>query len=144
MPHAHRAFEASDFQDLSDSVILPSQYFGAMGGTGGLSSEQRLMFAVLVDAINILLGWNRMDTARKRRAFAEASQWVIMKGTNCPFSFDSVCDALNIESQMLRERLRAIEMGKHRNTERLGPGRLRLGELPRAQTITVNRVRHRC
>jgi len=44
-------------------VILPSQFFGAMGG-GGLCSEQRLMLAVLVDAINILQGWNSMGSAR--------------------------------------------------------------------------------
>jgi len=31
-------------------IMLPSQYFGAMGSSG-LSGEQRLMLAVLVDAI---------------------------------------------------------------------------------------------
>ena len=96
MEQAEHEIEATDSLGLSD-VILPSQFFGAMGG-GGLCSEQRLMLAVLVDAINILQGWNRMGRARKRRTFAEAAQWVIMKGTNYPFSFDSVCDALNIES----------------------------------------------
>jgi hypothetical protein len=75
-----RQIEGSDSLALS-GVILPSQFFGAMGG-GGLCSEQRLMLAVLVDAINRLQGWNRMGSARKRRAFAEAAQWVITKGTN--------------------------------------------------------------
>src|SRR3984893_13917173 len=100
MQHAGREMKTTDALALSD-VILPSQFFGAMGG-GGLCSEQRLMLAVLVDAINILQGWNRLGSARKRRAFAEASQWVITKGSHYPFTFDSVCDALGIDPEMLR------------------------------------------
>ena len=91
-------------------IILPAQYFGAMGTTG-LCSEQRLMLAVMVDAINILQGWQRLGSARKRRAFAEAAQWVNMRGTAYPFSFDSICDALNIDSEVLRQRLSALTMG---------------------------------
>ena len=45
-------------------IILPSQYFGAMGSTG-LSGEQRLMLAVLVDAINVLQRWRGGGSARK-------------------------------------------------------------------------------
>jgi hypothetical protein len=140
MQHSQREIEGSDSLALSD-VILPSQFFGAMGG-GGLCSEQRLMLAVLVDAINILQGWNRMGSARKRRAFAEAAQWVITKGTNYPFSFDSVCDALGIDSEVLRDRLSGLAMG-HGATDRLGAGRLRLKESSRAQHMTANRVRRR-
>jgi hypothetical protein len=140
MEHAQREIETSDSLGLTD-VILPSQFFGAMGG-GGLCSEQRLMLAVLVDAINILQGWNRMGSARKRRAFAEAAQWVTMKGTNYPFSFDSVCDALNIDSEMLRQRLGGLARG-HGAVDRLRTGRLRLKESSRAQQMTANRVRPR-
>jgi hypothetical protein len=140
MQHAEREIEGSDSLVLSD-VILPSQFFGAMGG-GGLCSEQRLMLAVLVDAINLLQGWNRMGSARKRRAFAEAAQWVITKGTHYPFSFDSVCDALGIDSEVLRERLSGLAMG-HGVTDRLSAGRLRLKESSRAQHMTANRVRRR-
>jgi hypothetical protein len=135
MPYVEREIEGSDPLALSD-VILPSQFFGAM------CSEQRLMLAVLVDAINILQGWNRMGSARKRRAFSEAAQWIITKGTNYPFSFDSVCDALGIDSEVLRERLSGLALG-HGATDRLGAGRLRLKESSRAQHMTANRVRHR-
>ena len=122
-------------------VILPSQYFSAMGG-GGLCSEQRLMLAVLVDAINILQGWSRMGSARKRRAFAEAGQWVNTRGTSYPFSFDSVCDALGIDPEILRGRLSGLSIGRGA-PDRLGAGRLRLKESSRAQHMTANRVRRR-
>ena len=122
-------------------IILPSQYFGAMG-TNGLCSEQRLMLAVLVDAINILQGWHRLGSARKRRAFAEAGQWVNTRGTGYPFAFDSICDALGIDSEVLRERLSALTLG-HGASARLGSSRLRLKESSRAQHMTANRVRRR-
>jgi hypothetical protein len=112
-----------------------------MGG-GGLCSEQRLMLAVLVDAINILQGWNRVGSARKRRAFAEAAQWVITKGTHYPFSFDSICDALGIDPEVLRARLGGLALG-HASSAGLGAGRLRLKESSRAQHMTANRVRRR-
>ena len=122
-------------------VILPAQYFGALGSVG-LSSEQRLMLAVLVDAINVLQGWHGVGSARKRHAFAEAAQWVNTPGTHYPFSFDSVCDALEMDPDALRSRLRGLAMGLANNARR-SMGRLRLKELSRAQRMSTNRTRRR-
>ena len=132
--------EATDTLSQMD-VILPAQYFGALGNVG-LSSEQRLMLAVLVDAINVLQGWQRVGNARKRRAFAEAAQWVNTRGTNYPFSFDSVCDALAIDCDVLRARLHGLTMGLANTTSR-SMGRLRLKELSRTHHMTANRMRRR-
>ena len=103
MRQTEQGFDQTDVLGMTD-IILPAQYFGAMG-SGGLCSEQRLMLAVLVDAINILQGWHRLGSARKRRAFAEASQWINTPGVGYPFAFDSICDALGIDSESLRTRL---------------------------------------
>lgn len=132
--------EATDILSQMD-IILPAQYFGALGSVG-LSSEQRLMLAVLVDAINVLQGWQRAGSARKRQAFAEAAQWVNARGTNYPFSFDSVCDALEIDPDALRSRLRGLTMGMT-NSGRRSMGRLRLKELSRTQHMSANRIRRR-
>src|SRR5215469_1299944 len=88
-------------------IILPVQYFGSIGSVG-LSGEQRLMLAVLVDAINVLQSWKGAGSAHKRRNFAEAAQWVNSPGAGHPFSFDSVCDALDIDSELLRSRLSGL------------------------------------
>jgi len=132
--------EASDTLSQMD-IILPAQYFAALGSVG-LSSEQRLMLAVLVDAINVLQGWQRVGSARKRRAFAEAAQWVNTTGTHYPFSFDSVCDALEIDPEVLRSRLRGLTMGLA-SSARHPMGRLRLKELSRTQHMSANRLRRR-
>lgn len=139
MDQAKREMDDMDSVGFAD-IILPSQFYGTMG-TGALCSEQRLMLAVLVDAINLLRGWHRTASARKRRAFAEAGQWVGTRGTTYPFAFDSVCDALGIDSEVLRVRLGPLAIG-HGAADRMG-GRLRLKESSRAQHMTANRVRRR-
>jgi hypothetical protein len=136
MEHANREIEATG--KPSDGIILPSQYYSGLAG-GGLCSEGRLMLAVLVDAINILRGWNGLGGGRKRRVFGEAAHWVNLKGTQNPFSFDSVCEAVGIDSDMARERLRGLAVG-HAGIDRLG-ARLRLKEFGRSQRMTANRVR---
>ncbi len=100
MQDAQATLQTNDIQSQMD-IILPSQYFADLGSVG-LSGEQRLMLAVLVDAINVLYSWQGGGSARKRCNFAEAAQWVNTPGTSYPFSFDSVCDALEIDSGLLR------------------------------------------
>lgn len=119
-------------------VILRSQFF-EMVGVRSLSSEQRLMLAVLADAINILQDWRGAFSARKRRLFIEAARWVMARGSNVPFSFDNVCDALEISSEALRNRLSSMATGTADSPQPLA--RLRLKEAGRVQHMTVNRSR---
>jgi hypothetical protein len=141
MQDAQSAVQADDILSQMD-IILPSQYFGALGSVG-LSGEQRLMLAVLVDAINVLQSWQGGGSARKRRNFAEAAQWVNTRGASHPFSFDSVCDALEIDSELLRSRLRVLTVRPANSTRRPAIAHLRLKELSRNQHITANRLRRR-
>jgi len=120
----------------SHGAILPSQFYDLTGGHG-LSSEQRLMLAVLADAINMLLGG-----AGGRAMAAEAADWIFAANGGSPLSFDRVCEALSIDPAALRERLAPIRQGRH-VAARTMPSRLRLKESTRVQHLTVNRVRHR-
>ena len=139
MQNAQSTLPTNDILSQTD-IILPSQYFGAIG-SGGLSGEQRLMLAVLVDAINVLQSWQGGGSARKRRNFAEAAQWVNTRGTNYPFSFDSVCDALEIDPALVRSRLRVLTVRPANSTRRPALARLRLKELSRRQHMSANRLR---
>jgi len=122
-------------------VILRSQFFELVG-TRSLSSEQRLMLAVLADAINIVQDFHHCASARKRTAFDEAWAWIFSKSVACPLSFENVCDALGIDCDALRWRLQALVSGAS-PTARITPLRLRLKEASRMQRLTVNRVRRR-
>jgi hypothetical protein len=116
-------------------IILPSQYF-QLTGSRALSSEQRLMLAVLVDAVNIIHSCRGNGSVRKHALYSEAHEWVFTRGRSRPFSFENVCDGLAIEPEMLRRRLSDPKGG-------IEPLRLRLKESGRAHSVTLNRVRHR-
>ncbi len=129
--------EARPFPD----IILRSQFFELMG-TRSLSSEQRLMLAVLADAINIVQDSYHSASQRKRGPFMEAWSWIFARGVRCPLSFDSVCDALAIDAEALRNRIRSIASSDPALSH-YAPLRLRLKEASRVQRLTVNRVRRR-
>jgi hypothetical protein len=115
-------------------VLLPSQFFELVGSQT-FSSEQRLMLAVLADAINVL-GSADSSNLRKRDSFNEASSWVFSNGSTSPLSFDHVCNALGVDAESLRRRLSEL-VSEHGGSLL----RLRLKEASRMQRLTVSRVR---
>ena len=121
-------------------VILKSQFFDTIGKRS-LTSEQRLMLAVLADAINLVQDGCRSISPRKRSSFSEAKNWIFQSGVRCPLSFENVCDALAIDAEALRWRVALLISG---NPDAMpAPLRLRLKEASRVQRLTVNRVRRR-
>jgi hypothetical protein len=128
------AFEDDLVSPPRPDVLLPSQFFELVGART-FSSEQRLMLAVLADAINVL-GSTDSSNLRKRKCFNEARSWIFANGITSPLSFDHVCNALGVDAQSLRRRLSEL-VSKHGGTLL----RLRLKESSRMQCLTVNRVR---
>jgi hypothetical protein len=129
--------EASEVDLLSQlpDVILPSQFFESVGARA-FSSEQRLMLAVLIDAINVLGDSRISPNRRKRKSFNDASSWVFAESIRSPLSFDHVCEALSVDAEGLRRRLSAL-LSEHNGTSL----RLRLKGGGRMQCMTVKRVR---
>jgi hypothetical protein len=140
MNNAQRTRDGSEARPFPD-VILRSQFFESMG-THSLTSEQRLMLAVLADAINIIQDAHSSNIARKRASFTEAAEWIFTNGTACPLGFESVCDALGIDADALRWRVGML-ISAAPNAARIAPPRLRLKEASRVQRLTLNRVRRR-
>lgn len=128
------ASENDPLSPLPD-VILPSQFFELVGGAQTFSCEQRLLLAVLIDAINVLVDSRVSPNPRKRNSFDEASCWVFADGIPSPLSFRHVCDALSVDAESLRRRLSELL------SEQGGTGlRLRLKAGGRMQSMTINRV----
>jgi hypothetical protein len=126
-------------------VILPSQFFELVGAQT-LSSEQRLMLAILADAINIpreyRISLNRdmriSPNRDKRISFNETSSWIFANGITSSLSFDHVCEALGVDAESLRRRL-SESLSEPAGNQR----RLRLKEQGRRQGPSINRVRDR-
>ncbi len=122
-------------------VILKSQFFERMGRRV-LTSEQRLMLAVLADAINLVQEGAVSLSARKRNSFAEARNWIFQSGVPCPLAFENVCDGLGINPEALRWRIGALISGTPA-AARIARFHLRLKGASRVQCLTVNRIRRR-
>ena len=128
------AFDDGRLNTLPD-VLLPSQFFESVGAQT-FSCEQRLMLAVLADAINLLGSTDSLNL--RRRSYNEAWSWVFAKRITSSLSFDHVCDALGINAESLRRRLSEL-VSEHGGTLL----RLRLKQASRRQGPTINRVRRR-
>ena len=122
--------------------ILPSQYYDLSGGHR-LTGEQRLMLALLADAINVYQQGVQSRNTRKRLLFIDAERW-IMAGAKSrhAFSFDTVCDALGIHSGMLRRRMVAWKHELRRSAaSRVATPHLRLKITPRNKHLSHRRRR---
>ena len=80
-------------------VILRSQFF-EMVGTRSLSSEQRLMLAVLADAINVVQEFGGSTSLRKRNSFQRGLELVLHQG--------------RLMSAVVRERMRRARHRRRR------------------------------
>ena len=97
---------------LNDSgAILPSQYSDLVRRrTGGFEAERRLLWAVLDNAIDSYLANMHCATAKQRDEFEEVRAW-FRPLTGRPgrlFSFESICDLLEIDGRMLLKGLESI------------------------------------
>src|SRR5882724_6903216 len=110
-------------------AILPSQFYESVGAQT-FSSEQRLMLAVLADAINLLRSTDSSNL-RRRNFSNEAWSWVFGKGLTSSLSFDHICDALGVNAESLRRRLSEL-VSEHGGSLL----RLRLKEASRIQRLT--------
>lgn len=120
-------------------VILPCQYFDLSGGERQ-SGEQRLMFALLVDAINVYQRGMMSRAPRARRLSVDAELWMMARrAAGDALGFELVCDAVGIDPVLLRRRL--IEW-KHTVRRRRAPqSPVRLSITPRLRGSVRRRGR---
>ncbi len=119
--------------------ILPSQYYDVSGGHR-LTGEQRLMLALLADAINVYQQGVLSRNTRKRMLFIDAERWIMAAAiSRHAFSFDTVCEALGINSLVLRRRMLTWKHQTQRNVEAHRTPHLRLKITPRTKHLTHRR-----
>jgi hypothetical protein len=68
--------------------------------------EQRLLLAVLEDAVHTLQRYADASDSHGRRLFLDALAWFRSDETGSPFAFVTVCEALGLDAGYLRLGLR--------------------------------------
>ena len=103
-------------------TLLPIQYFEAMRKKHLLEGEKRLILSVLEDAVECFMKCIDAATNKGQRLFREADEWIAHEDKRWVFSFDNVCDMLDINADYMRVGLsrwkeRKIELIAHRRAE---------------------------
>ncbi len=87
-------------------TLLPVQYFEAMRRKHLLEGEKRLILSVLEDAIECYTKCIESTTNKGQRLFRDAEEWINLEDKRWVFSFDNVCDMLDINSEYMRSGLK--------------------------------------
>lgn len=121
--------------------IVPAQFFDRSGGHR-LSAEQRLMLALLGDAIRVYRQGALSRAARKRMLYVDAERWIMTSGRNpFAFGFETVCEALGLDPMALRQRLISWKHLARREPEASPSPNLRLKMTARDKRITHRKTR---
>ena len=126
-------------------ILLPMQWYGAANSARpGFHATKQLMFAVLYDALRCFQFCVRDRTKMQRQSFAEVETWIADRGDRGPFAFETVCYALGIDPDYLRQGLlewrrrqlsgiASRRLARRSAKRRLGP--LRLSNSRRSPTL---------
>ena len=92
-----------------DCLLLSEHNDSMRRSSRFLSAERRLLCAVLEDAIRTYLGNITRSSTRQRDAFHDVSEWFLPSahGSQSLFSFQTICDLLEINSEHLLAGLRS-------------------------------------
>jgi hypothetical protein len=102
----------SAFSATSLELVTPSQWDG--GGRSLLQPAERLMLAILTDAINLVLQEPAPMAMRRALVRRKAARWIRANDTKWLFSFVNICETLGIDAGRLRAKVaRLAERGGH-------------------------------
>ena len=106
-------------------ALMPGQYYeGVRRDDPSTAAIKRLMLAVLEDALRCLQTCADARTPLRRRMHFEAQTWISDHTARGPFAFETICEALGIEPNHLRDGIREWcsqlpgAMNSHRLTRR--------------------------
>jgi hypothetical protein len=83
-------------------ILTSDQYFKLFRQKAHFDPEEKLMFAVLTDAIECFQKYYGANTHRRRKLFVEAEAWILSRDGVWPYSFENICETLNIDPNYLR------------------------------------------
>jgi hypothetical protein len=83
--------------------------------------EEKLMLAVLADAIDHFQKYALAKDERRRKLFQEAEEWFLEKGDDQLFSFEYICATLQLHPDYIRRGLLAWKQSKLKMDSVEGP-----------------------
>jgi len=116
-------------------TLLPIQYFEAMRRKHLLEGEKRLILSVLEDAVDCFMKCIDSATNKGQRLFRDADEWINLEDKRWVFSFDNVCEMLDINADYMRAGLRRWKDKKLVAIQRRNEERVQQQALAEAQAL---------
>ena len=91
---------------LVPDVLVPAQVFAGFRHRARIERERLLMLAVLADGVKCYKRYAFAHDPQRRQIFAETLEWVISSDSGQLFSFETICDVLDIDAEHVRRALR--------------------------------------
>ena len=88
--------------DIAPDVILPVQFFTHLQCRTAWTGEQRLMAALLEDALKVCGQPARSATAPQSRLLCETMRWLRSNDRSWMFSFLRICETLDLDPGSVR------------------------------------------
>jgi len=92
-------------------ALLPAQFYAAFRGGSSVRGEKRLMLAVLEDALDCFQKYAISRDGHGQTLFDEANQWIASNDRGWFFSYENICETLEISPEYLRRGLDAWRHG---------------------------------
>jgi hypothetical protein len=87
-------------------ALLPAQFYAAFRGGSAVRGEKRLMLAVLQDALDCYQKYAFARDVHGRQLFVDADSWIACDDRDWYFSFENICETLEINPEYLRKGVR--------------------------------------
>jgi len=86
-------------------VLLPNQFFASFRRGRAIEGEKRLMLAVLEDAVDAFRKHALAEDPRSQASFHEAREWIFSDDQKWLFSFENICQTLDMNCCYIRQGL---------------------------------------
>jgi hypothetical protein len=106
--HSHQSRRSTDEKNgslIQPDTLLVEQYLKNFRRKISLEPEKTLILAVLEDAINCFRDNVAEHSAKKKKLFEAAEQWILADDGDWVFSFQNTCEVLGFSPEYVREGL---------------------------------------
>jgi len=87
-------------------TVLPVQFFTRLQRGSTWTGEQRLMAAILEDAVTVCCKTDEPKSSKSRSVLRDTLHWVRSNDRSWTFSFLRICDMLDLDPSAIRRELR--------------------------------------
>jgi hypothetical protein len=94
-----------DSRLFQPDILLPTQFFSTLRRKGPQEPERRLVIAILEDAVDCFRKHLFARDHKSQQLFEDAESWILSEDRDWPFSFENICELLDLNPEYLRRGL---------------------------------------